>query len=131
VVEDHRRPTQARRDNWVTVAVTALGPGWRRVHRLADGTVEVHPIPAVLLQELRSTTHLRASTKPDTGGVEKDDTQDDHEPPPYGTRVVVAQLDERLELIPAVGDDLLGVAGPAEDVAVRFPAKPSPVRAAQ
>lgn len=118
-------PSQGQRDNWVTVAVTALAPGWRIVHRRDDGAVEVHPIPAVLVQELRSTSHLRASMKQNTDTVGTADTQDDYEPPPYVTRVVVARLREGVELTPDNGNTVIGVVGPGEDLAAWFPTGPS------
>jgi hypothetical protein len=45
-------------DNWTTIAVTALPPGWITISRYDDGTVEVLPCPALLLQECISRTEV-------------------------------------------------------------------------
>jgi hypothetical protein len=52
-------------DEWETVAVTALPPGWRNVYRGRDGSPVVAEAPAILLQERRRTVTVLERPGPD------------------------------------------------------------------
>jgi len=51
---DGGSPRQRVEETWVTVAVTALPPGWRNFV-VVEGRTDVSLCPAVLLQEHRAT----------------------------------------------------------------------------
>jgi hypothetical protein len=78
-------------EHWETIAVTALPPGWRNVFDFDDGTMIESPCPAVLLQELRSTSRCEDVPQPD-GTLSVQSDRQRHEPP-YEMRVVFATFD--------------------------------------
>lgn len=115
-------------DNWTTVAVTALPPGWRNVYRLDDGSVVTDQCPAILLQEHRSRT---LCTDVPTGDGKYDVHRREEElDPPYETRAVYATDDECGGLDPAMDvSNYAGVAAPSEDTN-RFE-RPAPLPTAE
>jgi len=97
-------------ENWVTVSITPLHPGWRNVYREPDGSFRTNPCPALLLQEFRSRTEYREA------GGRRTHRQDDMKSP-YDTRVIFADHDHG-ELNAAIEiSDYLGSVGPDEDPA--------------
>lgn len=121
-VHDPRKETSSV-DIWRTVAVTALPPGWRAVHRGPKG-LKVLPVAAVLLQELRSRSiTTRTFDDPDRA---TEDVSTQAQELPYDTRVIVSRISAGGELIPDDEDTLIGVLSPDEDVSVLLPIVPDP-----
>jgi hypothetical protein len=54
------------RENWKTVAVTPLAPGWLNAFDNGDGSLTVYPAPALLLQECTTTRSLAEDLNPPT-----------------------------------------------------------------
>lgn len=79
-----------RIEEWQTVAVAPLPPGWRNVYRDDDATTHTHACPAVLLQELRAIRHIW--DVPEEGRYAIREKTWDMEPP-YETRAVFADHD--------------------------------------
>src|SRR3954470_6661838 len=109
-----KRDARSHRRNWTTIAVTPCPPGWGIVYDIRgirddDDTAdyEIRPCPAILLQELR-TTSVYVTTEGEVETIT-------HEPP-YDTRVVFADhedgvlrpVDEVSNFVRALGPRPLG-----------------------
>lgn len=107
-------------ENWSTVAVAVLPPGWRNVYRGCNGeSPSAEPCPALLLQELRETVHYRDVRPSECFSVpfRPEKTTERHQAP-YRTRVVFADRGNCGCLI-AAGDwseGYRGTVGPEEDL---------------
>lgn len=76
-------------ENWETVAVTALPPGWRNVYRDDNGGLFTDHCPALLLQEHRSDTECWDEPQGD-GQPARFSKREKARESPYQTRVVFA-----------------------------------------
>ena len=94
--------------HWITVAVTALPPGWRNRFRDDDGSIHSSDCPALLVQEHRMTTYCW--DEPPRG----EHTEDEREQPPYATRVVFADNDAGELTAAKEIDNYIGTVGPGE-----------------
>jgi hypothetical protein len=101
-------------DEWETVAVTALPPGWRNVYRGRDGTPVVSEAPALLLQELRGTVTALERIGPD--GRPAVSTTEQPCEAPYETQVVVADLEEGHLVCASDTSNYVLTVGPGEPV---------------
>jgi hypothetical protein len=87
-----KRDARSHRRNWTTIAVTPCPPGWGIVYDIRgirddDDTAdyEIRPCPAILLQELRTTSvYVTAEGEVETITHE----------PPYDTRAVFADHED-------------------------------------
>lgn len=96
-------------EDWETVTVTALPPGWRNQYKQDDGSIEANDSPALLLQELRMITYAWDADPPRLVH-----TEDRHERAPYRTRVVFANHDNgELDAAPEISN-YVGTVGPGE-----------------
>lgn len=77
--------------DWTTVAVTALPPGWVNVWRNPDGTEFAEPCPAILLQECRARTKSWNEPRPD--GTPNLRIVELEVRVPYETRVIYGQTE--------------------------------------
>jgi hypothetical protein len=103
-------------EHWSTVAVTALPPGWRNAFRIeGEDSHILYPCAAILLQEHRSTEHVRYEMVADGHARAEYRNTTDHEPP-YDTVAVFAYHDT-LGLLKRVWDaeDYDGTIGPGEE----------------
>lgn len=112
------KPRQWTVEHWTTVAVVGLPMGWRNVYR--DGEREepwVWPCPALLLQELRETTHGRdVPTGSSTGAPFRPEFTTEHHQPPYETQTVFAERDDFGGLCAACkASNYVTTIGPGED----------------
>jgi hypothetical protein len=111
-----KRDARSHRRNWTTIAVTPCPPGWGIVYDIRgirgirddDDTAdyEIRPCPAILLQELRTTSvYVTAEGEVETITHE----------PPYDTRAVFAdQEDGVLRPVDEVSNFVRAL-GPGED----------------
>lgn len=107
-----RGPGYRRIENWTTVAVTALPPGWRNVYVLDDGTVTSYACPAMLLQENRADSEsweIQTPTGP-SRACRKIELE-----PPYDTRVVYAEDEDGWIDAANNTGNYAGTVGPTED----------------
>lgn len=74
-------------EEWRTIAVTPLPPGWRNVYADPDGTEHTEPCPALLLQELTNIAYCREQGPPGSLDV---CSYDEPQQGPRPTRVVYA-----------------------------------------
>lgn len=110
-MDNNRTPSRIV-EYWTTIAVEALPTGWRNVYE-DDGVQVPTPCPALLMQELRTTTHAWDHKRDD--GTYELRTRDTHHELPYEVRVVFADHDGAT-LTPAddVGNYVKTI-GPGED----------------
>lgn len=104
-------------DDWETVAVTPMTPGW--VIRVRDDTcpggptVHLWPCPALLTQRLRTSNYYEDIPDPTRPSGYRLTETVEHHPEPYQVRVIAAHVDG-CELIPAEGENFTGLWGPGE-----------------
>lgn len=96
-------------EQWETISVTALPPGWANAYELEteDGATLHVPCPALLLQELRSVTHC-TDTLDATGNVVHAQTKEEALEPPYRTRVEAGDASEGWVQIASDAGNYLG-----------------------
>jgi len=102
-------------EEYVTVAVTALPPGWRVAIRCTDNSIFEQPCPALLLQELRATVQYWDDV---SGAAPRRRTATYPCLEPYDTRVVPALYDltdGRMEDPDACGG-VLGLLAPGQEI---------------
>ena len=114
-----KRDARSHRRNWTTIAVTTCPPGWGIVYDIRgirddDDTAdyEIRPCPAILLQELRTTSaYIVAESEVETIKHE----------PPYETRAVFADHEDGVLHPVDEVSNFVRALGPGED----GPPKPS------
>ncbi|NLE79783.1 MAG: hypothetical protein GX610_09415 [Rhodococcus sp.] len=82
-------------EQWETISVTALPPGWVNVYELENegGAMLEVPCPAMLLQELRSVSHCYDELD-ENGNYRCDLIDEEPLEPPYQRRVEAADMSE-------------------------------------
>jgi hypothetical protein len=114
-----KRDARSHRRNWTTIAVTPCPPGWGIVYDIRDirdisdirddddtADYEIRPCPAILLQELRTTSvYVTAEGEVETITHE----------PPYDTRAVFADHEDGVLRPVDEVSNFVRALGPGED----------------